>query len=60
MDEKSIPKRTELIQPEGAGPVPAEPEVTLEQLESLCYGFASRARGCSFFNSVSDTEDVLF
>jgi hypothetical protein len=61
MDEQSKLIKKELIQPDGAKPALPEAEVTLEQLESLCYGFSSRPRGCGpTFVSVSDTDDVLF
>jgi hypothetical protein len=61
MDEKLKLKMKELIQPEGVKPMLPEAEVTLEQLESLCYGFSARPRGCSpTFTSVNDNDDVLF
>ena len=35
-------------------------EVRLEELESLCSGFARRPRGCGGFTSTDDTDDILF
>jgi hypothetical protein len=61
MDKKSKLKKKQLIQPERSKPALPEAEVTLEQLESLCYSFSARPRGCSpTFTSVSENEDVLF
>jgi len=34
-------------------------EVSLEQLESLCYTFGRRGRGCTLI-STEDSDDVLF
>lgn len=61
MDEKSGLSKKELIQPEAIDQLLPENEVTLQQLESLCYGFSARPRGCSpTFVSVGENDDVLF
>lgn len=37
-----------------------KPEVSLEELESLCYTFGRRPRGCTGYTSTGDNDDVLF
>lgn len=61
MDQQPKLDKKELIQPAGAKASISESEVSLEQLESLCYSFSARPRGCGpTFTSVNDTDDVLF
>lgn len=61
MNENAKLERSELVQPELTRHAVPESEVTLEQLESLCYSFSARPRGCSpTFVSVGENDDVLF
>lgn len=34
--------------------------ISLEELESLCYSFSSRPKGCTTFTATGENDDVLF
>lgn len=37
-----------------------EAAISLEELESLCYTFNSRPKGCNSFSATGENDDVLF
>jgi hypothetical protein len=57
-NEHENKKIQELVEP--ANKVEMNEEVSLEQLESLCYTFGRRPRGCTGYTSVGDTDEILF
>jgi hypothetical protein len=57
--ENSKSKTSELVK-SAKSTKNGKPEVTLEQLESLCYSFSARPRGCTTYTSTGDNDDVLF
>ncbi len=54
MKNEQNPKSKQLLAPLDSK------EVTLEELESLCYGFDARPRGCNSFDATDENDDVLF
>lgn len=56
--EKKQNKTRELLKSKKNDPQTGK-EVSLEQLESLCYMYGRRGRGCTL-TSTEDSDDILF